>query len=351
MIDSKISIIVPVYNTEKYLEQCLNSLINQTYSNLEIIIVNDGSKDNSEQIISGFAKRDFRIKVIKQNNSGLSAARNKGLEYASGEYVLFVDSDDWIDQSTCEEALKAVSQYNADLVMWSYKREYADCTKTTFLFENERLIWNEQNMQELYQRLIGLTGRQLSQPQKIDSIVTAWGKLYKRECIKEIRFVDTKEIGTEDALFNIQAFGNFRTAVYIPDPFSHYRKDNMESLTHTYKKNLPGQWERLYLRIESHLNKINAPALYYEALSNRICLGLIGLGLNLAEDTKMSFKEKKHELKVLLRMSHYQKALSALSLEYMPLKWKCFFVCAKKEWTFSLCILLYIMNFLRGRSL
>lgn len=349
MIDSKISIIVPVYNTEKYLKQCLDSLIGQTYSNLEIIIVNDGSKDNSENIISDYEKKDCRVKVIKQENLGLSAARNSGLECAAGEYVLFVDSDDWIDQTTCEMALNVAGQYSADLVMWSYKREYADCSKTTYLFGDESLIWNEQNMSELYQRLIGLVGTQLSEPQKIDSIVTAWGKLYKRESIKNIRFIDTKEIGTEDALFNIEVFGNLKTAVYIPDTFSHYRKDNMNSLTHTYKKELSKQWQRLYLRIEKHLNEINAPALYYEALSNRICLGLIGLGLNLAEDNTMCFKEKEQELKALLHMPHYKKALSALSLEYMPLKWKYFFGCAKKEWTFNWCILLYIMNFLRGR--
>lgn len=350
MNDPKISIIVPVYNTEKYLQQCLQSLLDQTYSNLEIIVVNDGSTDNSENIITDFAMKDCRIREIKQKNSGLSAARNKGLENAEGDYVIFVDSDDWIDQMTCEEAIITACQYNAEVVMWSYKREYPDCTKTTLLFGDEKIIWNEQNIHELYQRLIGLVGKQLSEPQKIDSIVTAWGKLYKRESLNNVRFTDTKEIGTEDALFNIQAFVNFKTAVYIPESFSHYRKDNMESLTHSYKKELPDQWEKLYLLIKKHLDAMNAPALYYEALSNRICLGLIGLGLNLAEDNTMGFKEKKQELNILLHMSHYQKALDALTLEHMPLKWKYFFACAKKKWTFNLYILLYIMNFLRGKS-
>ena len=100
-----ISIIVPVYNVEKYLEQCLESLLNQTYKNIEIIVVNDGSTDQSLDILKKYSFKDNRIKLYSQKNQGISAARNTALEHINGKYVMFVDSDDWIEINTCEIAL------------------------------------------------------------------------------------------------------------------------------------------------------------------------------------------------------------------------------------------------------
>ena len=119
-----ISIIVPVYNAAPYLPQCLDSLVNQTYRDIEIICVNDGSTDNSLDILKAYAERDSRILVIHQENQGLSDARNKGLKNARGEWVMFVDSDDWIDISTCQITLETVHAHQADVVMWTYNREY-----------------------------------------------------------------------------------------------------------------------------------------------------------------------------------------------------------------------------------
>ena len=109
-----ISIIVPVYNVEKYLAECLDSLINQTYQYIEIICVNDGSVDNSKSILEEYASKDYRIKIINQNNQGLSAARNPGMREASGKYIMFVDSDDWIDLCTCKEAVISAEKNHAD---------------------------------------------------------------------------------------------------------------------------------------------------------------------------------------------------------------------------------------------
>lgn len=101
----KVSIIVPVYNVEPHLRQCMDSLINQTYRNIEIICVNDGATDESGEILAEYAAKDSTIKVISQKNAGLSAARNVGFSFATGDYVMYVDSDDWIDLETCETAV------------------------------------------------------------------------------------------------------------------------------------------------------------------------------------------------------------------------------------------------------
>lgn len=344
-----ISIIIPVYNAEKYLSNCLDSVCNQTYSEVEIIIIDDGSTDHSSEIIQDYLKRDQRIQVIVQENKGLSTSRNTGLEHANGEYVMFLDSDDWIDPTTCSISLQEIKRSHANAILWSYVREYETASYPVYLFGHDMHTWSTSDMPELYQQFIGLYGEQLREPQKTDSIVTAWGKLYQKAIIGDTRFVDTQIIGTEDVLFNIEVFSKVKCATYIPNTFSHYRKTNPHSLTKRYKKQLVYQWEELYRRIRVHLESESAPKIYYESLNNRIALGLIGLGLNLAEDSRLNWREKKAELRKILQMSHYKNALKSLPFHYFPIHWKLFFLFAKQENILLLLFMLQIMNYIRGR--
>lgn len=348
-MDSLISIIVPVYNTENYLEKCLYSLVNQTYKNIEIIIIDDGSPDNSMNIIQKFVLADNRVKVISQKNQGLSGARNTGMNNTNGDYIMFIDSDDWIEIDTCEKAINASEKYNADVVFWSYIKEFSNSQKDNYLFDKTEIIWSEKNINQLSRRMVGLVGDELANPQSIDNLVTAWGKLYKKSVIGDVRFTDTKIIGTEDALFNIEVFLGINSAVYIPDLLSHYRKDNESSLTHNYKKKLVSRWREMYSRIKFLLDRNDMSREYYDALKNRICFGLIGLGINLAEDKKMSFKEKKKEIYNILSMKHYQIALKDLDFSYLPIQWKVFFKLAKNNNALLLLWLLEIMDYLRKK--
>lgn len=119
-----ITVIVPVYNVENYLERCIDSIINQTYKKLEILLINDGSKDKSGEICDDYAKKDDRIKVIHKENGGVSSARNIGLEKARGEYISFIDADDWIEKNMYEEMLKRIEESNVKMVRCSYYKEY-----------------------------------------------------------------------------------------------------------------------------------------------------------------------------------------------------------------------------------
>lgn len=343
-----VSVIIPVYNTKKYLAECLDSVRAQTYPQLEIIVGDDGSTDDSGVLLQEYSQKDHRICVITQKNRGLSAARNRGLESSSGEYVMFLDSDDWIDKDTCDIAIQIIADTKSDVILWSYMKEYPTSSKSVYLLGDKICTWNESKIKTLYKQMIGLQNEQLREPQKTDSLITAWGKLYRRSIIGDIRFVDTKIIGTEDALFNIQVFSQVKRAAYIPNPFLHYRKTNSESLTKKYKGQLVYQWQELYRRIKIQLDSENASSEYYQALSNRIALGLIGLGLNLAEDDRLNFTQKRRELKKILQMAHYRAVLATLPLDYFPIHWKVFFFCAKREWSLSLSALLLIMNKMRG---
>ena len=343
-----ISIIIPVYNTELYLEKCLESVVNQTYQNIEIIIVNDGSTDGSAIIANKYNVNDKRIRLIDKTNEGIASARNIGLSQANGDYIMFVDSDDWLEEDTCAKAMEHACRYQTDMLMWSYKREYDNETYETKLLGDNVIIWDKNSISQLYRKLIGLVKEELRQPQKIDSLVTVWGKLYRKECIKNIFFEDIRKIGSEDTWFNIQVFQNLDKAMYIPDCLYHYRKNNQQSQTKRYKNYLVHAWKNLYDCIEILIKGNHMEEIYEEALFNRITLGLIGVGLNLAEDKSMSFKDKIKELSKILRMPHYIKALEKLELSYLPVHWKVFFICAKKRYTYLMYLLLIMMNYLRG---
>ena len=121
-MELKYSIIVPIYNVEEYLEECIESLINQTYTNIEIVLVNDGTKDNSGKICEKYAKKDPRIKYIIKKNGGLSSARNEGLKHITGDYIIFVDSDDYVSTKLCEIINKIIVEEKADLIQYEFKK-------------------------------------------------------------------------------------------------------------------------------------------------------------------------------------------------------------------------------------
>ena len=276
----RVSIIVPVYNVERYLRQCLDTLVNQTYQNVEIICVDDGSTDASSEILTEYALKNSRVRVIRQKNSGLSAARNVGFSFATGEYVMYVDSDDWIDVRTCEKAVFKAEEHAADLVMWPYIREFPDHSAPKAIFSEEK-TFHAAECRELQRRMIGLLGTELAHPENADALCTVWGKLYRRELIaqNEIHFTDLQRIGTyEDGLFNLHYLAHVKNATYIPDYLSHYRKNS--GMTSKYRKELAAQWKNLFSDMRSYIELEKCGSDFDAALNNRISLSIIGLGLN-----------------------------------------------------------------------
>lgn len=341
-----ISIIVPVYNVEKYLSQCLDSLIYQTYKNIEILCVNDGSLDNSKNILDKYLLKDNRIKVINQKNQGLSAARNTGIAHANGKYIMFVDSDDWLELETCEIAVCEAEKEEADLVFWSYTREYDKNSKDKLFFWEDKTIFGEEQVQQkLHRRLVGLIGEELSHPDYANALETAWGKLYLAAEIIEnnVRFVDTAKIGTEDALFNLYVLGYVKKAIYVRQCFNHYRRDNSSSLTSTYKKNLFNQWQHLFELMNKYITEKKLPDVYKNALSNRIALSILGLGLNELDCQCNSFEKIKKIRKILIN-DQYREAYKNLELQYFPFYWKVFYGLAKNGNVLGVYLLLAVIK-------
>lgn len=346
-----VSIIVPVYNVEKFLEKCLDTLICQTLKNIEIICVNDGSTDGSGEILNKYSQIDSRIIAVKQENKGLSAARNTGMRYVSGKYIMFVDSDDWIETETCETAFNTAEKFNADLVFWSYTREYGDFSKEKLMFWEDKTVFEEEQVKsQLQRRICGLFGEELAHPDYANALETAWGKLYLAERLLEnnISFVDTKKIGTEDALFNLYALGYIKKAVYVKKCFNHYRKDNNVSLTKTYKQNLYAQWQHLFDLMEEYIDNNNLSYDYKAALNNRIALSIVGLGLNIMSCDR-SAVEKIRMIKEIIKSERYKKAYKDLCFTYFPFHWKLFYGCAKYKFATGVYGLLFIIQKILSR--
>lgn len=175
-----VSVIVPIYNVEKYIDKCVHSIVTQSYRDLEIILVDDGSTDSSGILCDQFASQDSRIKVIHQNNRGLSGARNVGIEIAQGRYIGFVDSDDYIDSKMYEALVSVIEKENAELAICDVHCVNEDGTSNNSLNSNplvNRVIHND----EIYELLNGFK-------YPTWKYVTAWNRLYKKELFESLRF-------------------------------------------------------------------------------------------------------------------------------------------------------------------
>ncbi|PWM45001.1 MAG: glycosyltransferase family 2 protein [Clostridia bacterium] len=337
----KVSIIVPIYNVEQYLRQCLDSLVNQTYKNIEIICVDDGSTDNSGEILNQYAEYDARISVFHVENAGVSSARSKALSYASGKYIMYVDGDDWIDVCTCEKAIFKAEEHAADLVMWPYIREFPNHSAPKAIFLVEKTFTSAE-CRELQRRMIGLLGTELAIPENADALCTVWGKLYLRELIaqNDIRFTDLRRIGTyEDGLFNLHYLSHVKNAIYIPDYLSHYRKNS--GMTSKFRKELAAQWKNLFSDMRSYIELEKCGGDFDAALNNRISLSIIGLGLNaLALPNREALKE----IRGILSEREYRAAIKTLPMRYFPPHWWAFFACCKLNFAAGVFFLLKCME-------
>ena len=348
MEDKKVSIIVPVYNTAKYLPKCLDSLINQTYNNIEIICVNDGSTDSSLEILHEYAKEDSRVVVVDSENSGVSIARNKALDIATGEYIMFVDSDDWVDNSFVELLMNEVYKENAQIVKCCYSKEFATHSVVTSFFNEPRIVLEEKEIKEkIHRRLFGLLGEELARPQDCDIFASLCVQIISNELCKA-RMFDIRKIATaEDLLYNMDVYRECKKFVYVNIPLYHYRKDNEASITTKYKPELYNKWQNLFDVISEKAAEINNCD-YFNALNNRVALSVIGVGLNEIKADKNIFEKAKF-LKEVLKTTRYKLAFKNLEMKYFPIHWWVFFALCKLRFTFLLVVMLEIIEFLRKR--
>lgn len=222
-----VSIIVPVYNTEKYLAQCIESILNQTYSKFELLLINDGSTDGSGDLCDTYAKQDRRISVIHQKNAGVSMARNTGLDHACGEYIMFVDSDDYIDPELVEEAHRTIRKSDADIYICGLIVENFQAGK---IVSKETYAAKEKSVYSLNELLENMN---VSYPAQY--IYGPCHKLYRRKAIENeaVRF-DLRLSVWEDFLFNQKVLAKVRSVQISDKVYYHYRKERGDSLSSSF---------------------------------------------------------------------------------------------------------------------
>lgn len=226
---SIVSIIVPVYKVERYLKRCIDSILSQTYSDFEVVLVDDGSPDNCPSICDEYAKIDSRIIVIHKENGGLSSARNAGLEIASGKYVLFVDSDDFIKSNLLENCVNIIENFGCDSVRFGYEK----------IAENQKYLSTHSPACKTYYFNDSISRLQFIHNDLLSYSIpfTAWSCLFKNSIIKEhnLRFVSERIIYSEDTFFSVLYTFYSSSCIAISDCFYVYR-DNKNSLMGTYKR-------------------------------------------------------------------------------------------------------------------
>ncbi len=244
----KVSVIVPIYNVEKYLERCIESIINQTLEEIEIILVNDGSTDKSGEIAEKYASNDKRIKVIYQENKGQAQARNRGVDIANGKYIGFVDSDDWIDLNMYEKLYKKVNKEMADIGVCSRRGcdEQGNVGHEKIVEDNQIFNFTSGISEYIVKHLF------------YPHTVSACNKLYSADLIKKnnIKFKSVDEVGSEDALFNYCILLNCNKVITVNDIF-YNAVERKGSTTRRYKEGCMKRTANLIKEIYEYSAQIN----------------------------------------------------------------------------------------------
>lgn len=230
----RVSVILPIYKVEKYLDRCMHSLLNQTLKDIEIIMVDDGSPDNSPTMCDQYAKEDSRVKVIHKQNAGLGFARNSGLEIATGDYIAFVDSDDFVSVTAFEILLKVALEENADYVMCGYKSVRNNICVSEHKDVNQKMVME---VPDCYNVLRGMIGIDPDSEYSYRHNYSVWHGIYKSTLFAEggIRFCSERDLISEDLIFHLSLIPLCRKIVIIPDLLYNYCL-NDNSLTTTYRK-------------------------------------------------------------------------------------------------------------------
>ena len=272
MDEVKVSIIVPVYNIpENVLRHCIESTINQTLKEIEIILVDDGSTNNSGMICDEYKDLDMRIKVVHKRNEGLSAARNTGYKMASGEWVTFLDSDDWIDPHTCEDTYKMGMSNKCDVVIFGTVQEFEKYKNPFKYHYNDGTVFEGEKCKELQCEILNFAG----------NIATAWAKLFNKKFLDENKLQHNAELrqGSEGIEFNIRVFEKVRKVYFSNHVYYHYIfNPNSISAKHDEKNHyfVIRCFEEIKRQIENSVNKKNLEKLFYNRFAVVIVAAISG---------------------------------------------------------------------------
>lgn len=333
-MDIKISVIVPVYNVENYIDRCMKSLLEQKLKKIEIILVDDGSTDQCPQICDHYAENYEHVKVIHKNNEGLGKARNSGLEVAKGEYVAFVDSDDYLADDALENLYQLGKINDADTIIGRYKRQWKDghVDEGQHPLENVLFTTHEEIMQNV---LLNMLGSPKEYYDDIYLMMSVWMGLYSRKIIEtnNIRFCSERDYISEDLIFDLDYYPCARR-VYISDCDFYFYCENTASLTLTYKADRFEKNKVLFKELLKKCEQISLPA------QERLNRSFIGRS---RQCIYSSVKNRPHkiaidEIRSICRDEYLQGAIKAYPVKTYTCKQRLFVTAMK----YKCALLIYI---------
>lgn len=340
-----ISIIVPVYNVEKYLKRCIDSLLNQTLKNIEIILVDDESPDNCPKICNEYKTIDSRIKVIHKKNEGLGFARNSGIEIATGEFIAFVDSDDTIHPQMYEDLYNTTRKYNLDAAYCSINRMLDEHTIIKFKETDELKIFVAENICKDF--MANMIAPMPEFHSDVKYHMSSCRAIYSLQLIKcnDIKFGSERKVLSEDILFNIDYLKKSTGVALIPKYYYNYWK-NEGSLTNSYVKNRMLKSENLYNIIKE---KLIDSHLYQECYLNLNRLFLFMTRIALVNEIifNKNNKKKKSNIKLICNHPILEKILKDYPYKKLPIKHRLFFLLLKFKMYFAIRIILKIQEYIK----
>lgn len=336
MNDIKVSIIVPVYNIpENILRQCIESTINQTLKEIEVILVDDGSTDDSGKICDEYASKDKRIKAIHKKNGGLSAARNTGLEKTTGEWITFLDSDDWIDAHTCEDTYKLGVESNSDVVIFGTIQEFKHYNNPFKYHYSDGTLFEGERCQELQCEILKFDG----------NIATAWGKLFNRQFLVENGLEHNAELrqGSEGIEFNIRVFEKVKRAYFTDHIYYHYiYNPNSISAKHDEKNHyfVIKCFEEINRQIEKSNNRERLECFFYDRFAYVIVAAAISGYFSPGNNQK--YRERCKSFNEYTNQQIVQKTTNHVRQQRIDLPRKIVLFCIKNRLYFIIQILALI---------
>lgn len=289
----KVSIVVPMYGVEKYLEKCINSLTHQTLKDIEIILVDDGSPDRCGEIAERYAKNDARIRVIHQNNAGLGPARNTGMEVAAGEYIGFVDSDDWANEEMFEHLYKAALNSNADIAVGGH----CDWRDGEVLRKKRHPLAGKtvRNRLEINEIRKNLYGRRVDDKETEAFPMSVWIAIYRKKMIdrNHLRF---QNIISEDVIFNISAYKFADVITFTGDTDYCYRNENQTSIMRSFSESKLKKYEAYLNVLMKEVSNENDPDCLMRV--KRAAINICRLYVGQVADSSLTIKDKKKFIKM-----------------------------------------------------
>ena len=338
MSNNKISIIVPIYNSERFIADCIESLINQTYQNIEIILIDDGSSDNSYEICKKYQSLDSRIILISQVNSGVSIARNKGIKVATGQHIMFVDSDDYVDKRLCELLISRNKESRNDMVFCSYSRVNFKSREI-----NKLPRYNRRNNISSLQDLGGANFRFFYL-----NLYSPVCKLYRSELVENITFNSELSLG-EDLLFNLDFLEKCDKISFVNEALYFYRIGERNSLSSKNYKNRLEMVKMIFDKSQISFRKLFKEN-YNENLVKanyfiEVCLSI----KKVLSSSALTDKEKMAFLETFL-YSEQMREIAYLKVDcwsYLPMQYKLFYVLLSKKALRTLFYVTRIFNFIK----